>query len=186
MKSNPGNYNPEALKAKTVICNIHKFSPKMEGIDELKQEEKELQAIKPSKLSKEENKKRRKRLKEIRELKEKAAEDACFKEWENLGDTFFDLVIVDESHHFPANTWNRLCNFFKKVNVVFLTATPMRSDKKNMLKDSDVVYRYTRKNAIKDKVIRDTVATYTKSKAEVMQTVVEKLLEKNENNKLVV
>ena len=48
---------------------------------------------------------------------------------ENLSDNPFKLVIVDEAHHFPAETWSKI---IKKIeghaSVVFFTATPYRSD----------------------------------------------------------
>ena len=36
----------------------------------------------------------------------------------------FDLVIVDEAHHYPTETWKSIVTHFKGRKVVFLTATP--------------------------------------------------------------
>lgn len=36
----------------------------------------------------------------------------------------FELVIVDEAHHYPANTWRLLVDHFQTTRRLFLTATP--------------------------------------------------------------
>ena len=36
----------------------------------------------------------------------------------------YDLVIVDEAHHYPADTWRYLVNHFSNSRRLFLTATP--------------------------------------------------------------
>lgn len=36
----------------------------------------------------------------------------------------FDLVIVDEAHHYPAHTWKQLVDHFVQSKKIFLTATP--------------------------------------------------------------
>ena len=36
----------------------------------------------------------------------------------------FDLVIVDEAHHYPAQTWTTIVDRFKNSKRLFLTATP--------------------------------------------------------------
>ncbi len=39
----------------------------------------------------------------------------------------FDLIVVDEAHHAPANTWNKVLRYFKGKRLG-LTATPVRGD----------------------------------------------------------
>lgn len=53
-------------------------------------------------------------------------------EWETvLPDDLFQMVIVDEAHHFPAPTWRRIIDKFKNnALVAFFTATPFRTDQK--------------------------------------------------------
>lgn len=41
---------------------------------------------------------------------------------------FFDIIIVDEAHHSPANTWVNALNYFRKAKKIHLTATPYRYD----------------------------------------------------------
>lgn len=42
----------------------------------------------------------------------------------------FDLIIFDEAHHAPADTWKAYLDHYPKARFVFLTATPFRRDKK--------------------------------------------------------
>lgn len=44
---------------------------------------------------------------------------------------FFDLIVVDEAHHAPANTWNKVLQYFKSKRLG-LTATPERGDGKEL------------------------------------------------------
>ena len=41
----------------------------------------------------------------------------------------YDLVIVDEAHHYPAKTWRQLVDHFRDARKLFLTATPLYRDK---------------------------------------------------------
>jgi superfamily II DNA or RNA helicase len=42
----------------------------------------------------------------------------------------FDLVIVDEAHHLPSETWRGVMNHLEFKNALYLTATPFRLDRK--------------------------------------------------------
>ncbi|WP_083859891.1 DEAD/DEAH box helicase family protein [Oceanibaculum indicum] len=42
----------------------------------------------------------------------------------------FDVIIFDEAHHVPADTWTAFLNHFLDAKNVFLTATPFRRDRK--------------------------------------------------------
>ncbi len=44
----------------------------------------------------------------------------------------FDLVIFDEAHHAPAETWSAYLEHYKGARFAFLTATPFRRDKKTI------------------------------------------------------
>lgn len=41
---------------------------------------------------------------------------------------FFDLIIVDEAHHAPANSWKMALEYFHTAKVLHLTGTPFRGD----------------------------------------------------------
>lgn len=41
---------------------------------------------------------------------------------------FFDMIIVDEAHHAPANTWQAALSYFSNAKVLHVTGTPYRGD----------------------------------------------------------
>lgn len=51
----------------------------------------------------------------------------------------FDLVIVDEAHHFPASFWEIAVSKAQESSckILFLTATPFRTDKNLVIKELD-------------------------------------------------
>ena len=64
----------------------------------------------------------------------------------------FDLILVDEAHHTPADTWNAITCEFEASKIVFLTATPFRRDKKRIR--AKLVYHYSMGKAIQDQIYR--------------------------------
>jgi superfamily II DNA or RNA helicase len=52
----------------------------------------------------------------------------------------FDLIIFDEAHHAPAETWAAYLEHYKEARFVFLTATPFRRDGRVI--PGKLVYRY--------------------------------------------
>ncbi len=52
----------------------------------------------------------------------------------------FDLVIFDEAHHAPAETWASYLEHYSAARFVFLTATPFRRDGRVI--PGKLVYRY--------------------------------------------
>ena len=83
----------------------------------------------------------------------------------------YDLVIIDEAHHYPAPTWRTIVNHFSSSKRLFLTATPYhRSTQGYILKDIeahlaglegnmpvsiDKYYNLSLRQAIDDGVIRE-------------------------------
>ena len=55
-------------------------------------------------------------------------------------DNFFDLILVDEAHHNAADSWQRVFDRFPDAKVVSLTATPFRSDGREV--EGISIYRY--------------------------------------------
>ena len=78
-------------------------------------------------------------------------------EWEEaLPDDMFQLVIVDEAHHHPAATWQRIVRKFQDhAMVVFFTATPYRGDGQQVL-EGPLTYHLTLEDAIRNDIIRKT------------------------------
>lgn len=73
----------------------------------------------------------------------------------------FDLVIFDEAHHAPADTWKAYLDHYPGARFVFLTATPFRRDKKAIpgrLAYSYPVSRASRENAFGRVNFRPAVA----------------------------
>lgn len=71
---------------------------------------------------------------------------------------FFDLIIVDEAHHAPADSWKKVLEHFDSARVINMTATPFRGDGQEI--DGDVVYRYPFKKATFKGYIKRIKASY--------------------------
>lgn len=54
---------------------------------------------------------------------------------------FFDMILVDEGHHAPAESWQKVFRRFPDAKVVSLTATPFRADEKQM--HGELVYKFS-------------------------------------------
>ena len=66
----------------------------------------------------------------------------------------FDLVIVDEAHHYPANTWRRFVDHFPNSKKIFLTATPEHRGEP-ILKELLPCYQLSQDDAVRNGVIRE-------------------------------
>ncbi len=62
----------------------------------------------------------------------------------------FDLLLVDEAHHSPAETWSALIDAFPRAKCVLFTATPFRRDRKRLR--GRFVYEFPLREALKDGV----------------------------------
>ncbi|MED0716106.1 DEAD/DEAH box helicase [Aeribacillus composti] len=80
-----------------------------------------------------------------------------------LDKDFFDMIIIDEAHHSAAESWLKTLEHFNAKKIVKLTATPFRSDDKEL--EGEIVYEYSMADAIKDGYIKNlTVEDYTNEK----------------------
>ena len=78
---------------------------------------------------------------------------------DQLDPNFFRLVIVDEAHHHPATTWQRIVSKFRGSHcpVLFFTATPYRSDGQPVLPlESCTAYHLPLDTAVRQRIIRKT------------------------------
>ncbi len=73
-------------------------------------------------------------------------------------DRFFDLILVDEGHHSAAPSWKKVFERFPEAKVVNLTATPFRSDNKDI--EGEFIYRYSFKRAMLKGYIKKLQAVY--------------------------
>lgn len=63
----------------------------------------------------------------------------------------YDVIIVDETHHVLADSYQRILNYFEDALVLGVTATPDRGDMKNLGQYFEsIAYEYTLPRAIKD------------------------------------
>lgn len=54
---------------------------------------------------------------------------------------FFDMILIDEGHHAPAESWQKVLRRFPDAKVVSLTATPFRADEKQM--HGELLYKFS-------------------------------------------
>ena len=73
---------------------------------------------------------------------------------EDIPNDHFDLVIVDEAHHYPAPTWKLLVDHFCNSRRLFLTATPEHRGNP-ILPGILPCYTLSRRDAVTRGVIRD-------------------------------
>lgn len=63
----------------------------------------------------------------------------------------FDAIVIDEAHHSLSDSYQRVLEHFPDANVLGVTATPDRSDRRNMGKYFDsLAYEYTLPAAIRE------------------------------------
>lgn len=69
-----------------------------------------------------------------------------------LPKNFFDMIIIDEAHHSPANTWVDSIQYFSNAKVVKLTATPYRTDKRKI--SGELIYNYKLSQAMANDYVK--------------------------------
>lgn len=63
----------------------------------------------------------------------------------------YDVIIVDEAHHCLSDSYRKIFAHFEKAQVLGVTATPDRGDKRNLGEFFEsIAYEYTLPQAIKD------------------------------------
>jgi excisionase family DNA binding protein len=75
-----------------------------------------------------------------------------------FADDYFDLILVDEGHHNAAPSWKKVFEKFPRAKVVSLTATPFRSDNREI--QGEPVYRYSFKRAMIKGYIKKLQSVY--------------------------
>ena len=60
----------------------------------------------------------------------------------------FDLIVVDEAHHAPADTWRAVLDHFHTARALLLTATPRRRDGKRI--PGSLQYYYPLRRALEE------------------------------------
>lgn len=67
---------------------------------------------------------------------------------EGAPNDLFDLIIFDEAHHAPADSWIAYVAHFTQAQFVFLTATPFRRD--GRIIPGKLIYRYPVMRAVEE------------------------------------
>ena len=75
-----------------------------------------------------------------------------------FSDDFFDMIIVDEAHHSPAKSWQKVIDRFPSAKVILMTATPFRSDRQEI--EGELVFRYSFRSATINGYIKTLKAHY--------------------------
>jgi excisionase family DNA binding protein len=75
-----------------------------------------------------------------------------------FAEDYFDVILVDEGHHNAAPSWKKVFERFPNARVVSLTATPFRSDNREV--EGELVYRYSFKRAMLKGYIKRLQAVY--------------------------
>ncbi len=72
-----------------------------------------------------------------------------------ISDRLFDYMIIDEYHHVAAKTYQKILNKIAAKFVLGLTATPFRSDRKNIMKyvDNNISYNIDLEEGIIKKIL---------------------------------
>jgi superfamily II DNA or RNA helicase len=65
---------------------------------------------------------------------------------------FFDMIIIDEAHHSPAQTWQSALEYFNKAKVIKVTGTPFRADRQKI--EGEVVINYRLGKAMHDGIVK--------------------------------
>lgn len=119
----------------------------------------------------------------VQKFVRRPAADGPPKKWwgEELPSNMFRLVVVDEAHHVPAPTWQRIINRFGgDALVVFSTATPLRTDGQPVVR-CEFAYELSLEDARERGIIRRTqweeVDTPHDSDLEVFKQVLSKVKE---------
>ncbi len=68
--------------------------------------------------------------------------------------TYFDVIIIDEAHHAVSSSYQAILNYFNQAKVLGVTATPDRSDMKNLGRVFEsLAFEYTLPKAIQERFL---------------------------------
>ena len=76
---------------------------------------------------------------------------------DSMEEDFFDLVLVDEAHHNPAESWQQVKRRFPNARIVNFSATPTRADGRQM--EGEIVYSFPVLRAIEAGYVKRLRAT---------------------------
>jgi len=110
--------------------------------------------------------------------------------WLNsLPDDYFDVILFDEAHHNPADSWVRLKNKFPNAKIFNFSATPRRAD--GQLMSGEIIYQYPIYLAVKKGYVKkifawmlnpETLKYINKDTGEEYQLTLNEIREKAKND----
>lgn len=65
---------------------------------------------------------------------------------------FFDMIIIDEAHHSPADTWQQALDYFETAKVIKVTGTPFRTDRKPI--EGKLIVNYRLGKAMNEGIVK--------------------------------
>lgn len=65
---------------------------------------------------------------------------------------YFDLIIIDEAHHAPANSWKEVLSYFDDAKKLFLTGTPYRGD--GLIVPGQLIHETKLSEAMRDQYVK--------------------------------
>lgn len=68
---------------------------------------------------------------------------------------FFDMILIDEAHHSPAQSWVDLEEYFYQAKVVKVTGTPFRADGEKIV--GELVYNYPLARAMVKGIVKGLI-----------------------------
>jgi len=82
----------------------------------------------------------------------------------------FDLIAFDEAHHHPAKSWETIGSHLDQAKIIFLIATPFRSDGK-IVHFKDPIYRFTYSDARQKNMIKEFRTIYEDDENSVIKKI---------------
>lgn len=92
------------------------------------------------------------------------------KRLERFPEDWFDAIVIDEAHHCLADSYQRVLEHFPQASVLGVTATPDRSDMRNLGQYFDsLAYEYTLPRAIREGYLSPIQALTVPLKLDISQ-----------------
>ena len=91
-----------------------------------------------------------------------------FRKYDHVGSKHFDLILVDELHHYAANSYRKPLDYYEPKLLTGWTATPTRMDNLSLSDICDkIVYSYSLSQAIQDGYLCELEAIRIKTRTDI-------------------
>lgn len=97
-----------------------------------------------------------------------ASIQTLIKRFDKVSKKHFDLIHIDEAHHYASNTWCKPLNYYSPKLLVGWTATPTRLDGLSLKSIFDqIVYNYSIKDGIREGYLCDIEAIQIRTRNDI-------------------